>query len=163
MESASSLMESSVKSLRGWNGHGTMRVTGMRCTCSPVGLAGAGAGAAVAGAEVEGIEIGALPTEPPMSAPKPRPKAGLAMGEEWRTGWVLSILGMRWDWQRQELICVECKLCKLIRREGVANLEIGRKCDEEAAGNFGQDERDGQDWGRMRIGSALRVKGAARK
>ena len=24
---------------------------------------------------------------------------------------------------------------------------IGRKCDGEEAGNFGQDEQDGEDWG----------------
>ena len=102
----------------------------------------------MAGAEVEGVEIGALPTEPPMSAPKPRPKAGLAMGEEWRTAWVLSILAMRWEGDMRKLLCVECKLCKWARREGVANLEGGCKCDEDGR-KFLQD---GQDWGRMRTG-----------
>ena len=101
----------------------------------------------MAWAEVEGVDIGALPTEPPMSAPKPRPKAGLAMGGEWRTGWVLSILGMRWDWDAQELICVECKLCKFNMRQWVVKLMIVRKWYWDEVGSFGEDELDGQDWG----------------
>src|SRR5687767_1763737 len=62
----------------------------MRCTCSPSGFAGAGA-VALTGAEGGCVVAGGLePDPPPMSAPSPRPKAGLAMGGEWRTGRGLS-------------------------------------------------------------------------
>src|SRR5688572_3877010 len=86
MESANSLIDSSLKSFRGWNGQGTIRVTGIRCTTSPAGFAGTDA-AALTGAETGGVAVvaGGLPGEPPINAPNPRPKAGLAMGGEWRT------------------------------------------------------------------------------
>src|SRR5688572_28005517 len=86
MESANSLIESSLKSLRGWNGQGTIRVTGIRCTTSPAGFAGTDA-AALTGAETGGVVVvaGVLPGEPPINATNPRTKAGFGMGGEWRT------------------------------------------------------------------------------
>ena len=72
------------KSLRGCSGQGRMRSSGTRSTRPRGSAAAVAAGAGMAA--VTGDSGGAMPTAgaPPSRAPKPRPKAGLAMRPECR-------------------------------------------------------------------------------
>src|SRR5439155_13408915 len=76
------------KSLRGCKGHGRIRSSGTRWTCSRVSGAGLASGVKVAtGTGDGGLAIGL----PPNNAPRPRPKAGLAMPPDCRSAMRLSI------------------------------------------------------------------------
>jgi len=113
IESASSRNVSAGKSLRGCNAHGRIPFNGTCRTRSPGAPPGVGAGGdASAGVVGAGGVAGAgleMTGVPPNSAPRPRPKAGLAMRAECRRAGALSILvprPARWDGRTRKRINV---------------------------------------------------------